>query len=85
MKGTSLLLDAMLNSGCHRIVFSSSAAVYGNAKIVPAREDYAPEPVSVYGKTKLQAEELIREVCCSEPNFCSVALRYFKWVCRIIL
>ncbi|UZJ53666.1 hypothetical protein CBS101457_002986 [Exobasidium rhododendri] len=78
VRGTKVLLDVMAQNGCRYIVFSSSAAVYGNAKVIPAREDCDTKPVSVYGKTKLEAEEVIRRVCSPESRLCAVVLRYFN-------
>jgi len=54
------LLDAMLEAGVKRIVFSSSAAVYGNPQQVPIPEDHPKEPVNPYGETKLAMERALK-------------------------
>ncbi|WP_324734874.1 NAD-dependent epimerase/dehydratase family protein [Thermococcus sp. SY098] len=54
------LLDAMRGEEVQYLVFTSSSTVYGDAKVIPTPEDYAPlEPISVYGGAKLAAEALI--------------------------
>lgn len=57
---TLRLLDAMLESGVKRIVFSSSAAVYGNPQTVPIPEDHPKLPVNPYGETKLAMERTLQ-------------------------
>lgn len=58
---TSRLLKAMANQNVHRIVFTSTSAVYGEASIKPTPEDYVPlNPISHYGAAKLKAERLIQ-------------------------
>lgn len=54
------LLDAMKDAGVEKIVFSSSAAVYGNPKEVPIPEDAETNPINPYGYTKLAMEKMIR-------------------------
>jgi UDP-glucose 4-epimerase len=59
--GTSLLLDAMAEAGCDRLVFSSTAAVYGQPEIKTSiREDQSLRPINPYGESKLLAERNIR-------------------------
>jgi UDP-glucose-4-epimerase GalE len=58
--GTLRLLEAMRAEGVSQIVFASTASVYGTSTEVPAREDDAPEPLSPYGESKLQAEHMLR-------------------------
>ena len=54
------LLNAIRNSNVEYLIFTSSSTVYGDAKVIPTPEDYAPlEPISVYGGAKLAAEALI--------------------------
>ncbi|NJE08218.1 SDR family NAD(P)-dependent oxidoreductase [Thermococcus sp. M39] len=54
------LLEAMRKEKVEYLVFTSSSTVYGDAKVIPTPEDYAPlEPISVYGGAKLAAEALI--------------------------
>ncbi len=75
--GTLNLLEAMVKHQVDQIVFSSSAAVYGNPEQVPMTEDHALEPINVYGKTKLLAEEMLADFF-QAHQLRSVALRYFN-------
>ena len=53
------LLEAMLKHGVKKIVFSSSAAVYGEPKSTPIQEDHPKSPVNSYGETKLMFERIL--------------------------
>ena len=75
--GTACLLAAMRRKGVSRVVFSSSAAVYGAPAQVPIPEDHALAPVSPYGRTKLAVEELLAE-CEVAYGLRFAALRYFN-------
>jgi len=58
------VLEAMRMASVPEIVFTSTSTVYGDAKVIPTPEEYAPlEPVSVYGATKLSCEALISAYC----------------------
>lgn len=72
-----ILLEAMNDAGVKKIVFSSSAAVYGNPKKIPIEEDSELSPTSPYGETKLLVEELLMEFV-NKYGFFAVALRYFN-------
>jgi len=74
---TLRLLDAMLEAGVKRIVFSSSAAVYGNPHTVPIPEDHAKLPTSPYGETKLAMERALQWYG-DAYGLKWVALRYFN-------
>lgn len=74
--GTSNLIDAALKSGVRNLVYSSSAAVYGNQEDQMVNEKAICNPVSPYGKTKLAAENLVTQAKSSGLNVCS--LRYFN-------
>lgn len=54
------LLDAMLDAGVKTIIFSSSAAIYGNPEKVPMPEDHPQQPINPYGETKLAIENALR-------------------------
>ncbi len=71
------LLGAMLDAGVKKIIFSSSAAVYGNPVEVPIKEDHPTEPTNVYGSTKLIIEGMLRKYF-EAYGISSVALRYFN-------
>ena len=55
-----MLLSAMADAGVRRFVFSSTAAVYGEPKIIPIMEDAQTEPTNVYGETKLVVERALK-------------------------
>src|SRR6202167_4083167 len=75
--GTASLLSAMIQANVKRLVFSSSAAVYGNPKIVPIPEDLPVDPVNPYGESKVLVEKMLKWMdSCSGLR--SIALRYFN-------
>jgi UDP-glucose 4-epimerase len=75
--GTLHLLDAMGATGVDRIVFSSSAAVYGEPASVPMDEDSTLAPTNVYGRTKLVIEGILHDYAVAY-GLRSVSLRYFN-------
>ena len=75
--GMQVLLEAMVRHGVDKIVFSSTAAVYGEPKHVPIREDDETCPTNTYGETKLTMEKMMKWV--SRANGVRyVSLRYFN-------
>ena len=76
--GTIQLLLAMRESGCKRLVFSSSATVYGEPERMPIDEDAPLRITNPYGRCKLVAEELIGDACKADPGFTAINLRYFN-------
>lgn len=76
--GTLNLLSAMKEHGPRRIVFSSSATVYGDPARVPILESFPTSPTNPYGQTKLQVEQLLRDVAASDPTWSVALLRYFN-------
>lgn len=56
--GTGNLLTSMVETGCGRIIFSSTAAVYGEPEYIPMDEKHPKDPVNAYGEAKLQAERM---------------------------
>lgn len=78
ISGTIVLLQAMQNAGVRRLVFSSSATVYGEPAQVPVREDAGLQVMNPYGRTKLVAEQLIGDLCQADPQFRAANLRYFN-------
>jgi UDP-glucose-4-epimerase GalE len=75
--GTASLLSAMIQADVKRLVFSSTAAVYGSPKIVPIPEDLPFDPVNPYGESKVLVEKMLRWMdSCSGLR--SIALRYFN-------
>lgn len=77
MYGTLCLLEAMNEAGVRRIVFSSTAATYGEPEKTPIEETDRTEPTNVYGETKLMMERMIRWYD-RVLNVRYVALRYFN-------
>lgn len=76
--GSMNLLAAMDAAGCRRIVFSSSATVYGEAQYLPFDEAHPVAPTNPYGRTKAMAEDVIRDWTLSTPGSSAVLLRYFN-------
>jgi len=76
--GLMSLCKAMRRQGCCRLVFSSSATVYGEPQSLPLREDAALSAVNPYGETKLVGENLVRAMAIAEPAFNAAILRYFN-------
>jgi len=74
--GTINLLDAMLENNIKIIVFSSTAAVYGEPEYVPIDEETPARPINPYGSTKLEAERIIESF--DGSGIKSVCLRYFN-------
>jgi UDP-glucose 4-epimerase len=72
------LCATMERHGCKRLVFSSSATVYGNPETLPIREDAALSSTNPYGATKLIGENLLRDVSRADPSWAIAILRYFN-------
>lgn len=76
--GTLVLLKLMKKYNCKKIIFSSSATVYGTPKEVPIKEDFPLSTTNPYGSTKLMIEQILKDVCISDKDFCAILLRYFN-------
>lgn len=76
--GTLVILEAMINAGCKRLVFSSSATVYGANTDVPFKETYPLSATNPYGKTKLMIEDILTDVCKADSEWAVALLRYFN-------
>lgn len=76
--GTLVLLDLMKKYNCKKIVFSSSATVYGNPASLPIKEDFPLSTTNPYGSTKLIIEQILKDVCISDTEFSVAILRYFN-------
>lgn len=77
VEGSLHLLEAMRGAGVDRIVFSSTAAVYGEPEQVPITEDSKLQPTNVYGRSKLMIEKMLADYDMAY-DFRYVALRYFN-------
>ncbi|MCV2217486.1 UDP-glucose 4-epimerase GalE [Thauera sp. Sel9] len=76
--GLMRLLQAMDAATCRRIVFSSSATVYGDPASVPIDEGFPTTATNPYGWTKLMGEQILRDLAVSDPRWNIVLLRYFN-------
>lgn len=76
--GTITLLELMQQYGVKKLIFSSSATVYGDVKEVPIPETAPTSAVSPYGSTKLAIERILKELYDSDPSWDIVILRYFN-------
>ena len=78
ISGTITLCRVMNECGCKRIVFSSSATVYGQNQ-PPLDESMSTGGVTnPYGRTKYMIEEILKDICASDPEWTAVLLRYFN-------
>lgn len=76
--GLLSLLDAMNRAGVMKLVFSSSATVYGVPKYLPIDESHPLSPINPYGRTKLHSEEILLDISKSNPGWKILCLRYFN-------
>lgn len=76
--GTLILCDAMRKHHCKRIVFSSSATVYGSPKTVPIQEDFPLSTTNPYGSTKLMLEQILSDLYVPDHDWSVMLLRYFN-------
>jgi UDP-glucose 4-epimerase len=77
LDGTTKLLDAMAQAGIKEIVFSSSAATYGQPKDSMISEESPTEPTNPYGLSKLKVDELLASRAASD-GIAAISLRYFN-------
>jgi UDP-glucose 4-epimerase len=76
--GTLILCEVMAKYGVKKLVFSSSATVYGMPERVPISEDFALGATNPYGRTKLMIEEILRDLYVSDNSWSIALLRYFN-------
>ncbi len=76
--GTLSLLEVLDRHDIHRLVFSSSATVYGDPEVVPLVESARLSTTNPYGRTKLVIEQLLADVASADPSWHIVSLRYFN-------
>lgn len=76
--GTIALVSAMASARVKRLVFSSSATVYGDPASVPIREDFPIAPTNPYGRSKSMMEAVLTDLVASDPTWCVSLLRYFN-------
>jgi len=75
---TATLLQAMDRFKVNELIYSSTCATYGNPDVLPITEKTPTLPINPYGKSKLYAEEAIRDYAFANPEFRAVILRYFN-------
>ncbi len=77
--GMLTLADVMRKNGCKKLVFSSSATVYGDPQFVPITEDCPRgEPTNPYGKTKKMVEDILLDMARADKEWSIILLRYFN-------
>ena len=76
--GSVALFQAMAEAGVFRLVFSSSATVYGDPHSVPIREDFPLQATNPYGRSKLIIEDMLRDVAQADSHWRVALLRYFN-------
>ena len=76
--GTLNLCEMMNEYGCKKIIFSSSATVYGSPETVPITEDFPLSTTNPYGSTKLMLEGILSDLCVPDKEWSVVLLRYFN-------
>ncbi len=78
VNGSLVLLAAMERAGVKRLIFSSSATVYGDPASVPIREDFPTSATNPYGRSKLMVEEILADWHVAKPEWSLGRLRYFN-------
>lgn len=76
VNGTRNLLDQMSKAKISKLVFSSTAATYGEPEVIPITEDAKPKPTSPYGTTKLAVDQMITDE--AKSGLAAISLRYFN-------
>jgi UDP-glucose 4-epimerase len=75
--GTLNLVNEMLNNNVNNLVFSSTAAIFGNPVTDKIAEDHPKNPINPYGQSKLMVENMLQDIC-SANDFNATCLRYFN-------
>ena len=78
LTGTFVLCEVMKSFGVNRLVFSSSATVYGIPEVLPLTEESPLSATNPYGRTKLMIEDVLRDLRASDPAWNIALLRYFN-------
>lgn len=76
--GSLVLFETMAAHGVKKVVFSSSATVYGDPHAVPIREHFPLQATNPYGRSKLMVEEILRDLAVADPTWRIALLRYFN-------
>jgi UDP-glucose 4-epimerase len=75
--GTLNLVNEMLNNNINNLVFSSTAAIFGNPLTEKIAEDHPKSPINPYGQSKLMVEHMLKDICLVN-DFNAICLRYFN-------
>ena len=75
---TTNVINMCVKHGVAKMIFSSTAAVYGDAKEIPVKETTPKDPINPYGWSKLMSEQVITDACHAHEGFDAVILRYFN-------
>jgi len=75
---TTNIINMCVKYGVGKMIFSSTAAVYGDAKELPVKETTPKDPINPYGWSKLMSEQVITDTCQAHEGFDAVILRYFN-------
>lgn len=78
IQGTTSLLKIMAEQGVKKIIFSSSASVYGEPSLVPIKENCPTAPTNPYARSKLMIEQLLQDMYVADPSWQIILLRYFN-------
>lgn len=78
VNGTLVLLRAMKTHNVRKLVFSSSATVYGSPQYLPLNEEHPTSATNPYGRSKLMVEEILSDLYRSDPQWSLAVLRYFN-------
>lgn len=78
ISGTLTMLKVMEEFGCKKIIFSSSATVYGPKNPIPYLEEMDTSATNPYGWTKVMQEQILRDIAVADPEFRVALLRYFN-------
>jgi len=78
IQGATALFRVMASRGVKKIIFSSSASVYGEPPAVPIKENCPPLPTNPYARTKLFIEQILQDIHRADPAWQIILLRYFN-------
>jgi len=78
IEGSLVLLEEMERAGVKKLVFSSSATVYGDPVTLPIKENFSTGPTNPYGRTKLMIEQITRDLAATGSGWRIANLRYFN-------
>ena len=78
VQGSLVLFETMAEAGVRKLVFSSSATVYGDPHAVPIVESFPLQATNPYGRSKLMIEDILRDLAISDPSWRVALLRYFN-------